>query len=352
MNLLNDKVVIELKGINVKFGQNTDVFVHALKNIDLKVNKGDIYGIVGFSGAGKSTLVRVMNLLQMPTSGNVFFNNVNLLELKENKLVEQRRKIGMIFQGFNLMPSRTVNENIKLAMIYSDLSEAEKQKRVDELLELVELSDKKNSYPSQLSGGQKQRVAIARALANEPDVLLCDEATSALDPQTTNAILKLLKSLNEKLGLTIVIITHEMHVVKQICNKVAVMELGNIVEQGDIYSVFSSPKDIVTKGFINSATRLDEAKKEIKKLFEDEKLSNNERLVVLNYKEDSANKPLILEIFKKHSIESNILFGNVEILKSKLFGTLMVVLKGENASIDNAIEFLKQNNVSVEIVID
>lgn len=344
----NEKI-IELRDIDVIFGEG-DNLVHALKKINLEINKGDIFGIVGFSGAGKSTLVRVMNLLQKPKSGSVIVNGVDLLSLDNTKLIEKRRKIGMIFQSFNLMPSRSVYDNVKLAMIYSNLSQSEQNDRINKLLELVELADKKNSYPSQLSGGQKQRVAIARALANEPDVLLCDEATSALDPQTTNSILKLLKSLNDKLNLTIVIITHEMHVVKQICNRVAVMELGNIVEKGDIYSVFSSPRDKVTKGFINAATHLDEAKLEVKSLYDEKKLGENEILAVLTYKNESANEPLIIEIFTKFKIQSNILFGNVEILKGRLYGTLMVVLNGDEDNLKQAISYLEKNSVNVELI--
>ena len=222
-------------------------YVHAVKDISLDINEGEIFGIIGFSGAGKSTLVRCMNLLERPEEGSVIVDDKNLLELDGAQLREMRKKIGMIFQHFNLMRSRTVAQNVAFPLKKSGLSKEEIRQKVMELLELVDLSEKANVYPSQLSGGQKQRVAIARSLANDPKVLLCDEATSALDPQTTHSILKLIKDINRKLNLTVVLITHEMGVVKEICDRVAVMEDGHIVEEGSIVEVFTHPQAKVTK---------------------------------------------------------------------------------------------------------
>ena len=243
--------MIELVGVNKTF-TTKDLNVEACKDVNLRIEDGDIFGIIGFSGAGKSTLVRCINLLERPTSGQVRIDGVDITKLKETELRKIRKKIGMIFQHFNLMRSRTVYQNIAYPLKGSKLTKAQIDKKVKDLLELVGLSEKLNAYPSELSGGQKQRVAIARALANDPKVLLCDEATSALDPQTTSSILKLLKEVNQKLGITIVLITHEMAVIKEICNRVAVMELGKVVETGNILDIFSHPKAQMTMDFINS----------------------------------------------------------------------------------------------------
>lgn len=247
--------MIELTHVSKDFGKGQQE-VHAVRDVSLSIDKGEIFGIIGFSGAGKSTLVRCINLLERPTAGTVMVDNKDLTALSARELRQARKKIGMIFQHFNLMPSRTVAGNVAYSMRGSGLSRKETADKVARLLELVGIGDKANAYPSQLSGGQKQRVAIARALANDPNVLLCDEATSALDPQTTRSILYLLKHLNETLGITIVLITHEMAVVKEICSRVAVMEHGSVVEQGDIFSIFISPKQPVTQDFIRTTSNL------------------------------------------------------------------------------------------------
>ena len=251
--------MIDLKDISVTFTKEKDKEIHAVKDVNLHIQTGDVYGIVGYSGAGKSTLVRVINLLQRPTTGTVTIDGTELTSLKDKALREKRKEIGMIFQHFNLMNSRTIFENVAFSLKYSGKSKQERQQKVAELLNLVGIADKANSYPSQLSGGQKQRVAIARALANDPSILLCDEATSALDPKTTLQILSLLKDLNKKLGLTIILITHEMQVVKEICNKVAVMQAGKIIEKGSSIQVFSQPKQVLTRDFIRTATHIDQA---------------------------------------------------------------------------------------------
>ena len=247
--------MIELKNISKDFGSGEKA-VHAVRDVSLSIGSGEIFGIIGFSGAGKSTLVRCINLLERPSSGSVFVAGQDLTALSAKDLRAARKKIGMIFQHFNLMPSRTVAGNVAYPLKGSGLSKEDIQKKVATLLELVGIGDKADAYPSQLSGGQKQRVAIARALANDPQVLLCDEATSALDPQTTKAILHLLKHLNETLGITIVLITHEMAVVKEICDRVAVMEYGRVVEQGEVFTVFAEPKQDITKSFIHTTSNL------------------------------------------------------------------------------------------------
>ena len=249
--------MIKLENIDVTFKQGVKV-VNAVKNVSLHVEPGDIYGIIGYSGAGKSTLVRTINLLQRPTKGNVVVNGVDLLKLKPKGLRAARKKIGMIFQHFNLMNTLSVFDNVAFPLKKSGKTKSEIEQKVLSLLELVGLEDKVNSYPRQLSGGQKQRVAIARALANDPDVLLCDEATSALDPKTTYSILELLQKVNVQLGITIVIITHEMQVVKEICNKVAVMEEGEVIEQGSVLEIFTNPERDLTKDFIDTATHINQ----------------------------------------------------------------------------------------------
>ncbi|MEG1973065.1 MAG: ATP-binding cassette domain-containing protein, partial [Oscillospiraceae bacterium] len=245
--------MIEIKNVSKTF-TSKDGKVAAVKNVSLSIPDGEIFGIIGFSGAGKSTLVRCINLLEIPTEGEVWVNHVNMTALSQKELRSERKKIGMIFQHFNLMPSRTVFDNVAYPLMDSKLTKAEKAEKVRSLLALCELSEKENAYPSQLSGGQKQRVAIARALANDPVVLLCDEATSALDPQTTLSILKLLREVNEKLKITMVVITHEMAVVKEICDQVAIMDGGNLVEQGTVFNIFTDAKETITKGFINTTS--------------------------------------------------------------------------------------------------
>lgn len=341
--------MISLSNINVTFQSKLQTVV-AVRNVDLHVDAGDIYGIVGYSGAGKSTLVRVINLLQRPSSGQVMVNGQDLVSLNAKQLRTARKKIGMIFQHFNLMGSRTIYDNVDFPLKSSKLSKKERDIKVRELLELVGLSDKLDAYPSQLSGGQKQRVAIARALANDPEILLCDEATSALDPKTTQSILELLKSLNKKLGLTIVIITHEMQVVKEICNKVAVMEAGGIVEQGDIVSIFSRPQNALTKDFINTATHIDQMIEKITAHPSLTKLGSNDILCKISYIGDNTTEPIISAISANYGVATNILFGNVEVLQQTAIGNLIVVFSGEEEKLQQAIHYLNVNHVSIEYI--
>ncbi|PRD44155.1 methionine ABC transporter ATP-binding protein [Sphingobacterium haloxyli] len=231
--------------------------IHALRNITLHIEKGAIFGIIGYSGSGKSTLVRTINLLERPTSGNIYLSNKNIVSLSEKELIPFRRKIGMIFQHFNLLSSRTVFDNVAFPLQLTKRTKSEIKEKVDNLLNMVDLSEKREEYPAALSGGQKQRVAIARALASDPEILLCDEATSALDPQTTRSILSLLKRINRELGITIVLITHQMEVVRAICNRVAVISEGELVEENEVKTLFEYPKSAITKELLNPTLTID-----------------------------------------------------------------------------------------------
>ena len=341
--------MIKLENIDVTFRQGAKV-VNAVKNVSLDVESGDIYGIIGYSGAGKSTLVRTINLLQRPTKGNVVVNGVDLLQLKPKGLRAARKKIGMIFQHFNLMNTLSVFDNVAFPLKKSGKTKSEIEQKVLSLLELVGLEDKVNSYPRQLSGGQKQRVAIARALANDPDVLLCDEATSALDPKTTYSILELLKKVNVQLGITIVIITHEMQVVKEICNKVAVMQEGEVIEQGSVLEIFTNPERDLTKDFIDTATHINQG---IETVLSHEQLLNlkeGDYLVKISFVGASTGEPLITKLSTQFQVAANILFANVEIIQETPVGTLLVGLSGEKSGIENALSYIKEQGVSVDVL--
>ena len=341
--------MIELVGVNKTF-TTKDLNVEACKDVNLKIEDGDIFGIIGFSGAGKSTLVRCINLLERPTSGKVLIDGVDITQLKEAELRKIRKKIGMIFQHFNLMRSRTVYQNIAYPLKGRKLTKAQIDKKVKDLLELVGLSEKLNAYPSELSGGQKQRVAIARALANDPKVLLCDEATSALDPQTTSSILKLLKEVNQKLGITIVLITHEMAVIKEICNRVAVMELGKVVETGNILDIFSHPKAQMTIDFINSTNPITKIYELIDNGAEIVRLHKGQRLLKLTYGAEETKEALISQLSKKYDVVCNIVFGNVEVIQQAALGSLIVMLEGSEDAMRKAEAELKHYNIEVEVL--
>lgn len=339
--------MLELKHITKTF--NTDAGpVTAVNDVSLTINQGEIFGIIGFSGAGKSTLVRCINLLERPTSGEVVIDGTDLTRLSDADLRVVRRRIGMIFQHFNLMPSRTVFDNIALALRHSGLDKAARAKKIESLLELVGLSDKINAYPAQLSGGQKQRVAIARALANDPKVLLCDEATSALDPQTTRSILRLLKEVNEKLKLTIVVITHQMGVIKEICDRVAVMKTGRIVEEGSILEIFAHPKDVLTKDFINTANNVKKFLEVVKSGALADELNPGDKALLLTYLGKSAGEPMVVALYERFGVKANIVFGNIDFIAGQALGKLGVVLSGTPESIAAAEDYLKNNGVTIE----
>ncbi|MDY2919027.1 MAG: methionine ABC transporter ATP-binding protein [Anaerococcus sp.] len=335
--------MIEIKNVSVDF----DGF-KAVKDVSLTIEDQDTYGIVGFSGAGKSTLVRTINLLQRPSTGQVLVDGIDMLGLSKKELREKRKKIGMIFQHFNLLNNISVLDNVIFPIKRDKISKEEKKQKALKLLDLVGIKDKADAYPRELSGGQKQRCAIARALMSDPEILLCDEATSALDPKTTKQILELLKSLNEKLKLTIVIITHQMEVVKDLCNKCAVMEEGRIVEQGSTLEIFANPKNKLTKEFVETTTNVDQTIEDVKANIGI--LKEDETLVQLKYLGDSTTEPLISDIYDKFGVETNILAGSIEFITGVPVGNLILTFKGEDSHIDKAIEYLLDREVGVKIL--
>lgn len=339
--------MIELNHIHKTFSVDAGE-VHAVNDVSLKIGAGEIFGIIGFSGAGKSTLVRCINLLERPTSGEVVVDGVDLTKLSDKDLRAVRRRIGMIFQHFNLMPSRTVRDNVALAMRHSGLTREQQNAKITELLTLVGLADKSESYPAQLSGGQKQRVAIARALANDPKVLLCDEATSALDPQTTHSILRLIREVNKKLNLTVVVITHQMSVIKEICDRVAVMEKGRVVETGSIVEIFSRPQAPLTRSFINTANNVNKFLELVANGELDENINAGDKVLLLTYTGRSAGEPLVVALYEKYGVRANIIFGNVDFIGGVAIGNLGVILSGTPEAIELAKEYLKTNNVAIE----
>ena len=346
--------IIQLDNIDITFHHKKRT-VEAVKDVTVHINQGDIYGIVGYSGAGKSTLVRVINLLQVPTAGKITVDGDvtyadGKVQLSASDLRQKRRDIGMIFQHFNLMAQKTARENVAFALKHSGLSKEEKAKKVDELLELVGLADRAENYPAQLSGGQKQRVAIARALANDPKILISDESTSALDPKTTKQILALLQDLNKKLGLTIVMITHEMQIVKDICNRVAVMQNGELIEEGSVLEIFSNPREELTQDFIKVATGIEEALVKINKQDIVENLHENALLVELKYTGHATDEPILNQIYKHYEVTANILYGNIEILDGVPVGELIVVLEGEQENLSASLKALEEAEVSVVIL--
>lgn len=343
--------MIEFKNVSKTFSVDGKK-VDAVRDVNLTINDGEIFGIIGFSGAGKSTLVRMINMLETPTNGSVVINGIEINKLKGKQLRTQRKKIGMIFQHFNLFDSRTVAGNISFAMKRRGLSKQEVDKKVDELLEIVGLSDRKNAYSSQLSGGQKQRVAIARALATEPDILLSDESTSALDPQTTAAILKLLKEVNKKLGITIVVITHEMQVVKEICDRVAVMEDGAVVESGDVFEIFANPSQSITKRFVDSTTNLSRIYQYIEEESAITKIEQGNIIVRFRYLERNSSEALVSMISRKFNLDVNIIFGDVELIGDNPIGGLVSIISGDGNKIQEAIDYLVEKNVGVEVIKD
>lgn len=334
--------MIELKDINVDFKIEGNI-VHAVKNVNLKINKGEVFGIVGLSGAGKSTLVRVINLLQKPSSGQVLIDGVDITKLSRYNLRKTRLKIGMIFQHFNLISGKTVYENIEFVLKANDYPKEKRKSRINELLSLVNLSEKAGVYPSSLSGGQKQRVGIARAIANEPEILLCDEATSALDLENTEEILNLLKDIKEKTGITIVFITHEMEVAKKLFNRVAVMSNGEIIEVNDVYSIFSDPKHEITKSLISKNSNVDLPSEVVDSINEGE-------LLKVHYKGENSLKPVISDVAKKFNVDISIIHGKIDYIDGKPVGTLIINLIGDKEEINIAKLFIKENVDNAEIV--
>lgn len=340
--------MITLNHIRKVYGGSAKI--EALKDINLNIEKGEIYGIIGASGAGKSTLIRCINLLEKPTSGEVIVDGIDMTKLSKTELEKAREQIGMIFQHFNLLSSRTVYENVAFPLELAGLSKKEIYDTVMPLLELVNLEDRKDQYPSQLSGGQKQRVGIARALATKPKVLLCDEATSALDPQTTESILELLKDINARLQITIVLITHEMKVIKEICDRVAVIEGGHIIEEGPVLSVFTKPQAALTKEFVNAIIGQDLPKdiKEHMTIYKEEK-EDTKPMVLLTFT-GNVTEPIVSEVVKHSDVTMSILFGTVDYIKDVAFGHLIVVLDGQKDAVDQALKSLSELPIESEVI--
>ena len=322
----------------------------ALDNVSLHVPKGQICGVIGASGAGKSTLIRCVNLLERPTHGAVVIDDVDLTQLSDAELVKTRRQIGMIFQHFNLLTSRTVFENVALPLELENKSKAEIQEKTTALLALVGLSDKHNVYHANLSGGQKQRVAIARALASDPKVLLCDEATSALDPATTQSILKLLKEINRTLGITILLITHEMEVVKRICDQVAVIDKGRLIEQGTVSEIFSNPKTELAQEFISSTFHITLPEEYLENLSDTPKHAKSYPIIKFEFTGRSVDAPLLSQASKKFGVELSILTSQIDYAGGVKFGFTIAEVEGDEDAITQAKVYLMENNVRVEVL--
>lgn len=363
------RLLIRLEGISKRYTAPDGSPINALSGVDLDIERGEIYGVIGYSGAGKSTLVRCINFLEVPdegritidgfgavraSSGKLFFTPEGGKEkpMDEGSLRKLRRSIGMIFQHFNLLDRSTVFENVAYPLKHCGHSKAEIEKRVLELLDLVELRDKVDAYPSQLSGGQKQRVAIARALANNPAILLSDEATSALDPDVTESILALLKDLNRKLGLTIILITHEMSVIKSICTHVAVMESGRKVEDGSVYGIFSDPQKTITRRFVAATSGFSNLGRLIGTKSPLVKTSENSQLVNLTFTKDSVGEAMISETSRKFGINLSIVLANVDLLQDSPLGFTVVMAQGDRENVNAALDYMRSKSVKVEVIDD
>ena len=340
--------MITFENITKTYGGKTHV--QALKGISLTIHDGEIFGIIGKSGAGKSTLVRCINMLEKPTTGKVIIDDKELTAMSDSQLRAERKNIGMIFQHFNLLSSRTVFDNIAFPLELAGASKEVIRSKVDSLLELVGLTDRQFNYPSQLSGGQKQRVGIARALASDPKILLCDEATSALDPQTTKSILELLKDINKRLGITIVIITHEMAVIKEICDRVAVIEGGVIKEQGRVIDVFTNPQSETMKEFVKSVINM-ELPEGIKKLGVTNQPSPDRDMIVrFRFKGAATNEPLVVNVARKFNLDVSVLYGNIDYIQDVPFGYLIVVIMGDMKAQTEAYSYIKTQPIESEVL--
>jgi D-methionine transport system ATP-binding protein len=317
--------------------------IPALHDVSLQVQDGDIFGVIGFSGAGKSTLLRMVNALEKPTDGRIEVDGQDINTLPFSELRKVRKRIGMVFQQFNLLNSKTVYDNIAIPLVLNRVEKKDIQARVLELLDFVELSDKRNAYPAQLSGGQKQRVGIARALATNPSILLCDEATSALDPETTDSILRLLEKINDALNITILIVTHEIHVIQRICNKVAVMELGRVVEHGSVLDVFSNPKQDMTKKFVQTVIA-DKIPEGIIRVLQRD--TRNYKIIKIRFLGENSSDNVLYHINKDFAVETNIVFASVNELQKTVLGIFTIQIIGSDPEIQKVIDYIQHHQLS------
>lgn len=329
--------MIKIEHVTKKYGD-----VKAVDDVSFNIKQGEIFGIIGYSGAGKSTLLRCLNLLERPTTGSIWIDNKDFTKLSDRDVRTERQKVGMIFQHFHLVSSKTVYDNIAFSLKAAGKNKREIQARVSELLDMVGLSDRAKHYPAQLSGGQKQRVGIARALANNPKVLLCDEATSALDPTTTASILELLQEINETLGITIVLITHEMEVIQKVCHRIAVMEDGRVVEIGAVYDIFSSPKQELTKQFVQTVHSL---------TLPDRLLADRKGPIIqITFRGTSAEDGVIADTLAKFNVSVNILHGQITYIQDQPLGTLIVEITGIKEEIDKALAYIRECTSQLEVL--
>lgn len=341
--VMAEKKTVEIKGLYKTYGEGSSR-VEALKNINIEINRGEIFGIIGLSGAGKSSLVRCINLLEVPERGEVLINGRDITKISKKELRRKRKNIGMIFQHFNLLMNATVYDNIAFPLKLIKTPKEKIKQRVNELLEIVGLSDKKDVYPAQLSGGQKQRVGIARAIATEPDIIMCDEATSALDPETTTSILKLIKKINQKLKVTVIIITHEMEVIKQVCDRVAVLNEGKIVETGNVSDIYINPSTETAKKFFKSINpKLDN------RIYQ-KALKEPGVVIQAIFRGDKSTDPYISNMIKKCDVTAAVLLENIQSMENMLVGTLVLRIDGRKENIAEAIKYLKENGIIAEVV--
>ena len=343
---VSNKTVLRLDDVRKSFG-NTQV----LRGISFDIHQHEVVALLGPSGSGKSTLMKCVNLLEQVDDGQIWLGNTDITDPRADQ-DKIRARIGVVFQQFNLFAARTVYENIAFPLRKSKLSKKEKQEKVKQLLKLVELEEKADVYPSQLSGGQKQRVAIARALASDPQILLSDESTSALDPKTTKAILELLKKVNKELGITIVVITHEMQVIKDICDRVAVMKGGAVVESGKVFDIFANPKEAITREFVENTTNLSKITELVETHKELLNIQPGEVVLRSSYIKRDVSEALVSQISRKFELNVNIIFGNIELIGGNPIGGLVSIVQGDAEQIDAAIEYLKDKNVGVEVIFD
>lgn len=335
--------MIEFKDISKQYELKGQT-LHALNRVNLQIPTGSIFGIIGYSGAGKSTLIRLINLLERPTSGRVMINGTDFTALDAKSLRQERTQIGMIFQHFNLMQTKTVAANIEMPMKLLGWKKSEREKRLEELLEFIDLKHKRNAFPDELSGGQKQRVGIARALANHPKILLCDEATSALDPQTTKSVLQLLKRINQEQGITIVMVTHEMDVIETVCDYVAVMEKGDVIETGSTLQIFSQPQHPTTKNFIQTVLQQNLPVNILNNL----ENQNHHSIYCLKFLGISAQETVIQGVIKQFDISLNILFANMTEINGTVIGQMFIQLLGNSREINAALQYLRDHGVQVD----